>query len=62
MSYEKIKYNYEKGFWNEAMVRMAVRKGIITQEQCDAIINGTAYDPEQKVIDSIIQEVSEYGY
>ena len=39
MSYEKIKYNYEKGFWSEAMVRMAVKKGIITQEQCDEILN-----------------------
>lgn len=39
MSYEKIKYNYINGFWNTAMVRMAVKKGVITQEQCDEILS-----------------------
>ena len=38
MSYEKLKYNYINGFWNAVMVRMAVRKGVITQEQCDEIL------------------------
>ena len=33
MSYETIKKNFERGLWNVAMVRMAVRKGVITKEQ-----------------------------
>ena len=33
MNYETIKRNYDKGLWNVAMVRMAVRKGVITKEQ-----------------------------
>ncbi len=33
MNYETIKKNYERGLWNAAMVRMAVRKGVITKEQ-----------------------------
>ena len=33
MNYETIKKNYERGLWNAAMVKMAVRKGVITQEQ-----------------------------
>lgn len=33
MSYETIKSNYEKGLWNEIMVKMAVKKGIITEKQ-----------------------------
>ena len=33
MSFEKVKYNYECGFWSKPMVKMAVRKGIITKEQ-----------------------------
>ena len=33
MNYETIKKNFERGLWNVAMVRMAVRKGIITKEQ-----------------------------
>lgn len=38
MSYEKIKYNYINGFWNAAMVRMAVKKGVITKEECEEIL------------------------
>ena len=33
MNYETIKKNYERGLWNAAMVKMAVRKGVITKEQ-----------------------------
>ena len=33
MSFEQIKKNYDKGLWNAAMVKVAVRKGIITAEQ-----------------------------
>ena len=33
MNYETVKKNFERGLWNVAMVRMAVRKGVITKEQ-----------------------------
>lgn len=33
MTYEMIKTNFDKGLWNEAMVKVAVKKGIITTEQ-----------------------------
>lgn len=33
MNYETIKKNYDKGLWSKSMVRVAVRKGIITKEQ-----------------------------
>ena len=33
MSYERIKYYYEAGLWSKPMVKVAVKKGIITQEQ-----------------------------
>lgn len=33
MTFDIIKRNYDRGLWNEAMVRMAVRKGVITTEQ-----------------------------
>lgn len=33
MTYEMIKTNFDKGLWNEAMVKIAVKKGIITAEQ-----------------------------
>lgn len=37
MSFEKVKYNYEAGLWSKPMVKMAVRKGIITKEQYNTI-------------------------
>lgn len=33
MSYEKIKYNFDAGFWSASMVKNAVKKGVITKEQ-----------------------------
>lgn len=33
MNYETIKKNFERGLWSASMVKMAVRKGIITKEQ-----------------------------
>ena len=33
MNYETIKRNYDRGLWNAAMVKMAVRKGVITKAQ-----------------------------
>ena len=37
MNYETIKRNYDRGLWSKAMVRMSVRKGIITKEQYEEI-------------------------
>lgn len=33
MSYESIKSYYENGLWSKAMVRMAVRKGVISASE-----------------------------
>ena len=33
MNFETIKKNYEKGLWSAPMVKMAVKKGIITKAQ-----------------------------
>ena len=33
MSYETIKKNYDRGHWSKAMVKTAVKKGVITQEE-----------------------------
>lgn len=43
MIYEKVKYNYEAGLWSKPMVKMAVRKGIITKEQYTEI-TGEVYN------------------
>ena len=33
MNFETIKTNFDKGLWTAALVKMAVRKGVITKEQ-----------------------------
>lgn len=33
MNFTTIKSNYDKGLWSAPMVKMAVKKGIITKEQ-----------------------------
>lgn len=33
MTFETIKRNYDKKLWNKQMVKMAVKKGVITKEQ-----------------------------
>lgn len=39
MSYERIKYYYNAGLWSKPMVKMAVKKGVITKEQFKEITN-----------------------
>jgi uncharacterized XkdX family phage protein len=38
MSFERVKYNYDAGLWSKPMVRMAVKKGVITKEQFKEIV------------------------
>ena len=38
MSFELIKRNYDKKLWSKAMVKLAVRKGVITKEQYKEIV------------------------
>ena len=33
MNFATIKRNYDRGLWSAQMVKMAVRKGIITKEE-----------------------------
>lgn len=42
MSFETIKRNYDRKLWNKVMVKMAVKKGVITKEQYKEI-TGEAY-------------------
>lgn len=43
MSFEKIKMNYDLGLWTVSMVKMAVKKGVITKEQYTEI-TGESYE------------------
>lgn len=41
MNYQTVKNNYDKGLWSLVMVKMAVKKGIITKEQYKEITGKT---------------------
>lgn len=43
MNFATIKKNYDRGLWSKAMVKMAVRKGVITKDQYQEI-TGEAYN------------------
>lgn len=43
MSYERVKYYFNAGLWNAQMVKMAVRKGVITKAQYKEI-TGNDYE------------------
>ncbi|MBQ9980181.1 MAG: XkdX family protein [Oscillospiraceae bacterium] len=42
MNFETIKKNFDRGLWSKVMVKIAVKKGVITREQY-AAITGEAY-------------------
>jgi uncharacterized XkdX family phage protein len=33
MNFETVKMRYQQGLWSKPMVKMAVKKGVITKEQ-----------------------------
>lgn len=38
MTFEIIKRNFERGLWNEKQLKVALEKGIITQEEYNEIL------------------------
>jgi uncharacterized XkdX family phage protein len=41
MNFATIKKNYDRGLWSASMVKVAVKKGIITKEQYTEITGKT---------------------
>ena len=39
MNFKMIKRNFDKGLWSIAMVKVAVKKGVITKEEYKDITN-----------------------
>lgn len=37
MNFDLVKRNYDRGLWSKPMVKMAVRKGVITKAQYEEI-------------------------
>lgn len=49
MNFEIIKRNFDKGLWSKQMVRLAVRKGVITRLDYYEI-TGDFYDKEDAIV------------
>ncbi|MGI6194046.1 MAG: XkdX family protein [Eubacteriales bacterium] len=47
MTYEIVKHNYERGLWNKTIVKLAVKKGVITPEQYKEI-TGDDYEAKNQ--------------
>ena len=41
MTYEIVKLNYDHKLWNKAIIKIAVRKGVITADQYKTITGET---------------------
>lgn len=64
MTYERIKYYYTAGLWNNAMVKKAVKKGVITKDQYKEITgedygSSTSATSEKAAAYDILMGVSE---
>lgn len=46
MNFEIIMRNYDRGLWNKNMVKVGVRKGVITAEEYEEI-TGEVYAPDE---------------
>lgn len=44
--YSIVKNYYDRKLWNETRVRNAVKKGWITEEECEKILNGENQEEE----------------
>jgi len=47
MNYEMVERNYNRGLWALSMVKLAVRKGVITREEFETI-TGVKYQPDNR--------------
>lgn len=43
MNFERVKYYFKAGLWSKSMVKMAVKKGVITKEQYTEITGDLYY-------------------
>lgn len=59
MTFDTIRINFERGLWSASLVQMAVRKGLISQTEADAIIDGAQAPNEADEILDIIEGKAE---
>jgi hypothetical protein len=60
MNFDTIKRNYDRGLWTAAMVKIAVKKGVITHDEYEAITSVTYGDTPEEVQAMLTAKVQKY--
>lgn len=60
MNFDTIKRNFDRGLWNQNMVKLAVKKGVITFEQYEQITAKKYGDTEQEIQAMLTYKVQKY--
>lgn len=60
MNFDTIKRNYDRGLWTAAMVKIAVKKGVITHDEYEAITSVAYGDTPEEVQAMLTAKVQKY--
>lgn len=60
MNFDTIKRNYDRGLWTAAMVKIAVKKGVITHDEYEAITTKLYGDTPEEVQAMLTAKVQKY--
>ena len=60
MNFDTIKRNYDRGLWTAAMVKIAVKKGVITHDEYEAITTKPYGDTPEEVQAMLTVKVQKY--
>lgn len=60
MNFANIKRNYDRGLWTAAMVKVAVKKGVITHDEYETITGKSYGDTPEEVQSMLTAKVQKY--
>lgn len=60
MNFANIKRNYDRGLWTAAMVKVAVKKGVITHDEYETITGKSYGDTPEEVQAMLTAKVQKY--
>ena len=60
MNFDTIKRNYDRGLWTAAMVKIAVKKGVITHDEYESIVAVPYGDTPEEVQAMLTAKVQKY--
>ena len=60
MNFDTIKHNYDRGLWTAAMVKIAVKKGVITHDEFEQITSTVYGDTPEEVQAMLTAKVQKY--